>query len=169
MYCALAWKQDFTVTVGVVFAFLEISTPFVCVRWFLFKHGITGGSFLQTLNTFLLFFFFIFGRVVVQIYVVIWFNLPWLNWMWFEKEGVELLYKLLLVELFIAVLINVVLNFWWSYLITAQVIRTITRGEDNEFSVDSRKHDEKREQAAQEKQKQVEMAKILDENQVKSD
>ena len=89
--------------------------------------------------------------------------------MWFEKEGVELLYKLLLVELFIAVLINVVLNFWWSYLITAQVIRTITRGEDNEFSVDSRKHDEKREQAAQEKQKQVEMAKILDENQVKSD
>ena len=56
--------------------------------------------------------------------------------MWFEKPGVELAYKLLLVELLLAVLINVVLNFWWSWLIMKQVIRTITRGEDKEFSVD---------------------------------
>ena len=67
--------------------------------------------------------------------------------MWFEKEGVELGYKLLLLELFIAVIINVILNFWWSYLIIKQVVRTVTRGEDNEFSVDSREVDEKREKA----------------------
>ena len=46
MYMAVAWKQDFTVTVGVVFAFLEVSTPFVCIRWFLFKHGAGSGSAL---------------------------------------------------------------------------------------------------------------------------
>ena len=136
MFCAVAWKQDFTVTVAVVFSFLEVSTPFVCIRWFMFKHGIGSGTCLQTLNTLLLFFFFIFGRVFVQIYAVIWYTIPWLKGMLFEKGGVELAYKLLLIELFLAVLANVALNFWWSYLITAQVVRTITRGEDNEFSVD---------------------------------
>ena len=46
MYMAVAWKQDFTVTVGVVFAFLEVSTPFVCIRWALFKHNVGSGSLL---------------------------------------------------------------------------------------------------------------------------
>ena len=62
---AVAWHQDFTVTVGVVFAFLEVSTPFVCIRWFLFKHGAESGSIFQAINTLTLFVFFIFGRVVV--------------------------------------------------------------------------------------------------------
>ena len=89
--------------------------------------------------------------------------------MWFEKEGVELAYKLLLVELFLAVLLNVALNFWWSWLIVKQVIRTVTRGEDNEFSVDSREVDEKISKAGKDKENKVEMAKILDDNNIKSD
>lgn len=60
--------------------------------------------------------------------------------MWFEKEGVDFSYKMLLLEFCIAVLFNVVLNFWWAWLITLQVYRVVTRGgaNDKEFCVDSR-------------------------------
>ena len=54
--------------------------------------------------------------------------------MWFEKEGVETGYKVLLVEFFLAVLTNCVLNFYWTYLIVRQVYRTITRQGDKHFS-----------------------------------
>lgn len=30
-YCAF-WQQDFAVTQGAIFIFLEVSTPFVCIR-----------------------------------------------------------------------------------------------------------------------------------------
>ena len=36
---------------------------------------------------------------------------------WFVKEGVPFLYKIVLIELSMAFLTNVILNFYWSYLI----------------------------------------------------
>ena len=41
-YYIAFWKQDFTITIGAMFIFLEISTPFVCMRWILFHHGFKG-------------------------------------------------------------------------------------------------------------------------------
>ena len=52
----------------------------------------------------------------------------WLYSEWFEKEGVPTLYKAILVEMAVAVLINVALNFWWSFLIIRQVYRLIKGG-----------------------------------------
>ena len=45
--------------------------------------------------------------------------------MWFEKDNVEFLYKLFILEMFTAVVINMVLNFYWSYLIIMGVYRLI--------------------------------------------
>ena len=41
-YYIAFWQQDFVVTIGAAFIFLEISTPFVCARWLLFHHGYKG-------------------------------------------------------------------------------------------------------------------------------
>ena len=123
------------------------------------------------MNTFTLFFFFVFGRVLVQLYVVIYYNIPWLLWMWFEKEGVETGYKVLLVEFFLAVLTNCVLNFYWTFLIVRQVYRTITRQGDKHFSGEDEEQetDVPKDHNNSEKAGKVEMAKILDANTTKSD
>ena len=82
----------------------------------------------QSLNTLLLAIFFIFGRVFFQAYILWYYQIDWLENMWFEKEGVPMVYKIILVEMFAAVLINVALNFYWSWLILSQVWRVITKG-----------------------------------------
>ena len=123
-YYIAFWKQDFTVTIGCMFIFLEISTPFVCTRWILFHHGYKGTIF-QDVNSILLLFTFILGRVCVQLYLFFGFAIGWCLWMWFEKDNVEFLYKLFILEMFTAVVINMVLNFYWSYLIIMGVYRLI--------------------------------------------
>ena len=60
----------------------------------------------------------------------------WLYSEWFEKEGVPVIYKVILVEMALAVCINVVLNFYWSFLIIRQVYRLILGGPtaDNSYA-----------------------------------
>lgn len=70
--------------------------------------------------------------------------------MWFEKPGVELAYKILLFEFFIAVMINVVMNLNWSYLVILQVKRVLTRG-----GADDKSFCQEDEEAAQ-KEKELE-------------
>ena len=41
-YYMAFWQQDFAVTSGAAFIILEISTPFVCLRWLFFHHGLKG-------------------------------------------------------------------------------------------------------------------------------
>lgn len=41
-----------------------------------------------------------------------------------------MVYKVILIEMAVAVLINVILNFWWSYLIIRQVYRLLIKGPD---------------------------------------
>ena len=121
-------------TSGAAFILLEISTPFVCLRWLLFHHGYKGKSIAQASNSVLLFFTFIFGRVGFQSFVVHQFQMPWLVRMWWYTEGVLFSYKMLLVEMATAVLVNIVLNFYWSYLILRQVYRLLCNGEgENDY------------------------------------
>ena len=66
------------------------------------------------------------------------YAIDWLALTWFHKEGVPELYKAILVEMAIAVLINMILNFYWSFLIVRQVWRMFTRGgkADKDFAGD---------------------------------
>ena len=130
--------QDFTVTVGCAFIVIEISTPFICSRWFMFDHKIPSGHILHTTNTILLSFFFIFGRVFFQLYVIAYYAAPWIYYMYNVAEGVSQLYLLILLEMQASVLINVILNFYWSFLIIRQIIRIVLRGakSDTTYSTD---------------------------------
>ena len=136
-YYIAFWQQDFTVTVGAAFIFLEISTPFVTLRWLFFHHGYKD-TLLQHVNTVMLFITFIFGRVFVQAYIIIAFAIDWLIDTWFHREGVPFVYKLILVEMWGAVLVNVTLNFWWSFLIIKQLYRVFAKGaKDTSFEGNS--------------------------------
>ena len=45
--------------------------------------------------------------------------------MWWYTDGVQLAYKILLVEMALAVLVNILLNFFWAYLILRQLYRLV--------------------------------------------
>ena len=62
-YYIAFWQQDFTVTIGAAFIFIEISSPFVGMRSVLFHHGFKG-TILQAINTGLLFITFVFVRTI---------------------------------------------------------------------------------------------------------
>ena len=90
----------------------------------------------MVLNTVFLFITFLFGRVFVQAYLIWEFAIEWITQTWFEKEGVPLAYKIILIEMALAVLINVALNFWWSWLIVRQAIRLIKGGQKADETFD---------------------------------
>ena len=83
----------------------------------------------MAINTVFLFFTFLLGRVFVQSYLIWEYAIDWISQTLFEKDGVPLIYKIILVEMALAVLVNVALNFYWSYLILSQAIRLIRGGQ----------------------------------------
>ena len=98
-------------TVGAALLFMEISTPFVVLRWLLFHHEMKA-SCIQATNSVLLFVTFIFGRVFVQAYLLYEFAGGWLYETWFVRDGVPLAYKVILIEMAITILISVILNLY---------------------------------------------------------
>ena len=77
--------------------------------------------------------------------------------MYFEKKGVSLTYKIILCEIWAAVIINMILNFIWARLIMKGLIRAIRRpGIEQSFD-------------GKDESKEIEVSKILDPNQPKSD
>lgn len=166
MYSAF-WQQDFTVVFGTMLLFMEVSTPFVCLRWLMFAHGVTGGNVIQSTNSFLLFFSFLGGRVFWQIYACLFVGVPWLWDMYFVNENVPTGYLALLAWMQLAVAINVILNFYWAFLITKQVYRIITCGgkSDSDFvegSADGKPRETGDEEACPAKHDGLEMAPVLD-------
>ena len=53
--------------------------------------------------------------------------LPWFI-MTMQKKEVETNYKILVFLMFLSFMVNVVLNYYWAYLIVFQVYRIIARG-----------------------------------------
>ena len=101
------------------------------------------------------------------------FAIQWLSYTLFEQEGVSSLYKVFLVEMALAVFINVVLNFLWSYLITRQLYRVIFRGPeaDKTFGGDDQEDTkvDGLDEPTRAKRNELEMKKILDPEQPPSD
>ena len=143
--------------------------------------GYLGGTLIQNINTMFLVFTFLFGRVCFQLYIVVIYAMPWLWSLYTEKEGVPVEYKFLLVEMQGAVIVNIILNFMWSWLLIKKVYYIITLGSesdkgfaDNESVEKAKKQQELEksvdlEEPAQKKSKQVEMGALVDANQAQSD
>ena len=68
--------MDFMVVFGVMLLFMEISTIFVSLRWLLYTHGY-GGSIWYALNAGMMFLTFLFGRLIYQVYIIIFYMADW--------------------------------------------------------------------------------------------
>lgn len=105
---------------GAAMTFLEISSPFVALRWLFFAHNVMGGDWRQSLNTFVCAVVFIVLRTVFQLVCTCQVGLPFLYTTFFVESGSGLLhiaYLVLIAEFFLAVAINIMMNVYWSYLI----------------------------------------------------
>jgi len=61
-----------------------------------------------------------------------------------------MIYKIILIEMALAVTINVVLNFWWSWLIIRQVFRLLfTKTADTNFAGDTIEEENPNEKTAE--------------------
>ena len=126
MLCTF-WKQDFLLVFSVAIIHMEISNWFVNARWLFFKHGWSGASLVQGINSVLLFIAFMFGRVIFQLYIVFFFQLPWLNKL-VKGDTAQIEYKVLAVEVTILLFCNVLMNLYWASLIVNQLRRLLARG-----------------------------------------
>lgn len=83
----------------------------------------------------------------------------------FENNNTTILYRIVLVTMGLGVLVNVLLNFYWAYLIVHQVYRIFTRGASNVETGFNPQHDQNPEVIELKQQND----KILDPEAPKSD
>jgi hypothetical protein len=105
----------------------------------------------------------------MQIYLIFGFAIEWLNYTLLEQTDVPKLYKVFIVEMALAVLINVILNFLWSYLITRQLCRVIFKGgeADKDFGgedggKEEGEGDQGLDETTRKERKAIEMKKMID-------
>ena len=68
--------MDFMCVFGCMLLFIEVSTPFVSLRWLFFTHGLSETP-LYAINALFTFFSFLIGRVIYQFYIVIFYGAAW--------------------------------------------------------------------------------------------
>lgn len=111
--------------------FTEISTIFICIRWFLYTHGY-GHSCIAVVNTCMVFISFAFFRVTFQLFAVFGYGLPLLIKQ-FQSQTMNWWQVTLMLEMAAAILASVFLNCFWFALIIKQVVRMVQReGSGNE-------------------------------------
>ena len=116
MYLSL-WTFDFTLNFGIVMLFMEFSTIFSNARWLMFQHGMSGGNIYQSINSGLLFFSFLACRIYFQVYTIVVTGLPFFYLKMVQRTDTTLAYKSVLWTMTVGVSINMLLNFYWAYLI----------------------------------------------------
>ena len=84
----------------------------------MFQHGVSGGHIVQSINSVMLFFSFLICRIYFQVYTVVVSALPFF---WFKMvestTSSTFIYKIVLVTMSLGVFVNMLLNFYWAYLI----------------------------------------------------
>ena len=122
--------MDFTVVFGVMLLFMEISTTYVSMRWLLYKHHLSRGP-LYAINAVALFLFFLFGRLFYQVYITFWIGGPLVaNAM--EKKSLTFYQGIVILEMTVMVILSLVLNLYWFYLMIAMICRLVGRMKQTE-------------------------------------
>lgn len=92
------------------------------------------GSTLETINKVCLAFLFISGRCFFYTFLIVAFAVEWCTRLWFEEEGISIGYKFVVTEMVLAVFSNMILNYYWSWLIILQVQRFIAGVPEKSFT-----------------------------------
>ena len=111
------WTLDYTTVFGIVMLFMEFSTIFSNSRWLMFQHGVSGGNIVQSINSVMLFFSFLICRIYFQVYTVVVSALPFFWFKMVDSTTTTFIYKIVLVTMALGVFVNMLLNFYWAYLI----------------------------------------------------
>jgi len=123
-YQTLYW-MDFMCVFGCMLLFIEISSPFVCMRWLLFTHGLVESKW-YAINAVAMFVVFFLSRIVYQFYVCFWFGSDWMV-REYERDGLTWVKGIVFTELIIMVLLSIALNVYWMLLMCRMILRVINR------------------------------------------
>lgn len=107
--------MNYAVVIGVLLLFTEISTTYVSLRWMIYTHK-ADKSTCGIINTVTLFFTFLFGRLIYQLWLVFLYGLPKLINS-FETETMEWWEVTLILEISVAIFVSIIMNCFWMYLI----------------------------------------------------
>ena len=77
--------MDFMIVFGVMLLFIEISTPFLSLRWLLFTHNMQHTKF-YAVNALAMFFTFLGGRLIFQFYIVFYYGIDWVYREYMKKN-----------------------------------------------------------------------------------
>ena len=124
-YYQTLYYMDFMCVFGCMLLFIEVSTPFVCLRWLLFTHGLQESK-MYPINAICMFLTFFFSRIVYQFYVVFWFGGSRIYDEYTEKN-MTLVKFFVCTELVIMVILSVALNAYWMLLMCRMIARVIRR------------------------------------------
>ena len=117
--------MDFMVVFGVMLLFMEVSTIFVSLRWLLFTHGFAGSMWYAG-NAVAMFFSFLFGRLVYQVYIVVFYLFDWI-YIEYSKKNLTFYQGTVITEMAIMVILSIVLNSYWMLLMVKMISRVIQR------------------------------------------
>lgn len=124
-YYQTLYFMDFMCVFGCMLLFIEISTPFVSARWLLFTHGMSESP-LYALNALLTFITFLFGRIVYQFYIVIFYGAAWV-YAEYSRKNLTVYQGFVITEMAIMVILSIMLNSYWMWLMIKMIGRVISR------------------------------------------
>ena len=84
-FCGTLVFMNFTVVFGCMLLFVEVSTPFICIRWLIYAHN-AQDSCWNAVNSVLIFFSFLVGRMMFQLFILFTYGFPKLTKMFKELD-----------------------------------------------------------------------------------
>ena len=119
--------HDYFTSASVAYMIVEVSGAFPSIRWLMFQHGFTNTNSLMTLNSMLLAFTFLFGRMPLLMVLIFKSTLwEWLSVFTGEPRG--WLYILFVVFCGITFCLILLLNFYWAYAMVKMVTKVLKGG-----------------------------------------
>lgn len=127
--------MDVMVVFGVMLLFMEISTVFVSLRWLLFTHGYSHTKWYVA-NAICMFFTFLLGRLIYQVYICVWYLGDWV-YAEYMKKNLTFYQGTVIAEMAIMVLLSIVLNSYWMWLMIKMIFRVIQRARNGDSKAEA--------------------------------
>lgn len=117
--------MDFCVVFGTMLLFIEGSTFFLALRYFLYTHDLSS-SIWYYINVVAMFLTFLLMRIYFMIYISIWLGLPFVysKAEWKELEPIQVA---ILAQMGAIVVGSLILNFYWFWLMCKMIWRVAGR------------------------------------------
>lgn len=117
--------MDVMVVFGTMLLFMELSSIFVSLRWLLFTHGYANNK-IYAINAICMFLTFLLGRLLFQVYIVVWYLGDWV-YHEYMKKNLTFYQGTVVAEMSIMVILSIGLNSYWMWLMIKMIVRVLQR------------------------------------------